>query len=31
MGFIRNFNKIVKWILIAIATVFSTVIIFVFS
>ena len=30
MGFIRNFNKIVKWILIAIATVFSTVIIFVF-
>ena len=30
MGFIRIFNKIVKWILIAIATVFSTVIIFVF-
>ena len=30
MGFIRKFNKIVKWILIAIATVFSTVIIFIF-
>ncbi len=30
MGFIRIFNKIVKWILIAVAALFSTVIIFVF-
>lgn len=29
MGFIRIFNKIVKWTLIAVATLFSTVIIFV--
>ena len=30
MGFIRNFNKIVKWILIAVAALFSIVVIFVF-